>query len=54
MSRFLAAETESFLNAFLSFFSSEFADFDNVGIHDIGVLSFGGVGEGLVGLMGGF
>ena len=49
MSRFLAAEAESFFNAFLAFFGSEFADFD-----DIGVLSFGGGGEGLVGLVSRF
>ena len=54
MSWFSAAEVESFLYVFLSFFSREFADFDNINIHGIGASSFGGVGEGLVGLVSGF
>ena len=54
VSRFSAAEAESFLYAFLSFFGSEFANFDNIDIHGVGILSFGGGGEGLVGLVSGF
>ena len=54
VSGFLAVEAESLLYAFLTFFSNEFADFDNVDIHAIGVLSLDGVGEGLVGLMSRF
>ena len=54
MSGLLAAEAESLLNAFLAFFSCEFADFDDVNIHGIGVLSFAGGREGLVRLVGGF
>ena len=54
MSRLPAAEAESLLNAFLAFFSREFADFDDVDIHGIRVSSFGGGREGLVRLVGGF
>ena len=54
MSRFSAAEAESFLNAFLTFFCREFANFDNINIHSIGILGFGRGGEGLIGLMSGF
>ena len=54
MSQFSAAEAKSFLYAFLMLFGGEFANFDNINIHGIGVLSFGGSGEGLLGLMGGF
>ena len=54
MSRFLAAEAESLFNAFLAFFGSEFADFNDIDIHGVRILSFCGGGEGLIGLMSGF
>ena len=54
MSGFSASETESFLHALLAFFSSEFANFDNIDIHGVRVSSFGGGGEGLVGLVSRF
>ena len=54
MSRFSAAGAESFLYTPFVFFGSEFADFDNIDIHGIRVSSFGGVQEGLVGLVSGF
>ena len=47
-------EAEPLFTTFLVFFSSEFANFDDVDIHGIGVSSFHGGGEGLVGLMSGF
>ena len=53
MARFSATEAESFfLTAFL-FFGSEFGDFDGINVHCIGVTSFRGGGECLVGV-GGF
>ena len=54
MSRFSAAEAEPLFNAFLAFFGSEFADFDDINIHGIGISSLYGGGKGLVGLMSGF
>ena len=54
MSGFPTTEAESFLHAFLTFFSCEFAYFDDVYVHGVGVASFGRGGEGVVGLMGGF
>ena len=54
MSGFSAVEAESFLNTSFAFFSREFADFDNVDIHGIGISNFGRSREGLIGLMGGF
>ena len=49
-----AMEAESFLHAFLTFFSREFPYFDDIYIHGVGVMSFGRGGEGVVRLMGGF
>ena len=49
-----ATEAESFLHAFLAFFGSEFPYFDDVYVHGVGITGFGGGGEGMVGLMGGF
>ena len=54
MSGLSATEAESFLHAFLSFFGCEFSYFDDIYIPGIGITSFGGGGEGVVGLMGGF
>ena len=54
MSRFLAVEAEFLFNAFLAFFSSKFANFNDIDIHGIRISSFHGGGEGLVGLMSGF
>ena len=54
VSGFSVAEAESFLYAFLSFFGSELANLENINIHGVGILSFGGGGEGLVGLVSGF
>ena len=54
MSRLLALEAESFLHTFLALFSGEFSDFDDVYIHGVMVTSFGGGGEGMVGLMSRF
>ena len=54
MSRLSAAEAESFLCAFLLFFSREFSDLDDVYIHGVGIPGFGGGGEGVVGLMSRF
>ena len=51
MSGFSAPEAKSFLHALLVFFSSDFSNFDDIYIHDIGVVGFGGSGEGVVGLM---
>ena len=53
MSWFSTTEAESFLHAFLTFFSREFAYFDDVYVHGVGVASFGRSGEGVVGLMSG-
>ena len=52
---FSAAETEFLLNAAFAFFGGELGDFDGVDDHGVGIMSFsvGGVGEGMVGLMGG-
>ena len=46
-------EAESFLHGFLAFFSHKLSYFDDVHIHGVWVSSFGGIGEGLVGLMSG-
>ena len=54
VSRLSAAEAEPLLHTFLTFFGSEFSNFDDVYVHGIGVTSFGGGGEGVVRLMGGF
>ena len=54
VSRLSAAEAESFLHAFLAFLGREFPYFDDVYVHGVGVTSFGGGGEGVVGLMGRF
>ena len=54
MSRLSAAEAESFLCAFLLFFSREFSDLDDVYIHGVGIPGFGGGGEGVVGLVSRF
>ena len=54
VSRLPTVEAKSFLHAFLAFFSSKFSDFDNVYVHSVRVMSFGGGGEGVVGLMSGF
>ena len=53
MSRLSAAEAESFLHAFLAFFSRELSYFDDIYVHGVGVSSFGGGGERVVGLVGG-
>ena len=52
---FSAVKAELFLNAAFAFFWSKLGDFDGVDDHGVGVMSFGvgGVGEGVVGLMGG-
>ena len=49
-----AAEAESLLHTFLAFFSSKFSNFNDIYVHGAGVTSFGGGGEGVVGLMSGF
>ena len=54
MSGLSATEAESFLHAFLAFFSCEFPHLDDIYVHGVGIMSFGGGGEGVVGLMGGF
>ena len=54
MSRLSATEAESFLHTLLTFFRSKFSYFDDVYVHGIRVSGFGGIGEGLVGLMSGF
>ena len=54
MSGLPTAEAKPLLHTLLAFFSGKFPDFDNVHIHGVGVVSFGGGGEGMVGLMGGF
>ena len=54
LSGFLASETKFFLHALLAFFGSGFANFDNIDIHGVGILSFGGGREGLVGLVSRF
>ena len=54
MSRLSVAETESCLHALLAFFSCEFPYFDDIYVHGVGVTGFGGGGEGVVGLVGGF
>ena len=48
------AEAKSFLHAFLPFFGREFSYFDDIYVHGVGIASFGGGGEGMVRLMGGF
>ena len=47
-------EAESFLHALLTFFGHEFSYFHDIYVHGVGVTSFGGGGEGMVRLMGGF
>ena len=54
MSRLSTAEAESFLHAFLVFLGREFSYFDDIYVHGVGVTSFSGGGEGVVGLMSGF
>ena len=54
MSGLLATEAESFLHTLLVFFSREFSYFDDIHVHGVRVLGFGGIGEGLVRLMSGF
>ena len=54
MSRLLAAEAKSFLHAFLTFFSGELSDLDDVYVHAVRISSFGGSGEGMVGLVSRF
>ena len=54
MSGLSTTKAEPFLHAFLAFFSREFSYFDDIYIHGVGVTSFSGGGEGMVGLMGGF
>ena len=54
MSGFLASETKSFLHAFFTFLSGKFSNFDDVYIHGVRVLSLGGSGEGMIGLVSGF
>ena len=50
MSGFPTTEAESFLHTFLTFFGCEFAYFDDVYVHGVGVASFGRGGEGVVGV----
>ena len=52
MSRLSAAEAESFLHAFLVFLGRKFPYFDDIYIHGVGVTSFDGGGERVVGLVG--
>ena len=56
MSRLLATEAEFLLDAASAFFQCELRDFDGVDDHGVRVMGFGirGVGEGVVGLVGGF
>ena len=54
MSRLSAMEAESFLHTLLAFFSHKVSYFDDVYVHGIRVLGFGGIGEGLVRLMSRF
>ena len=55
VARFSAAKAEFLFNAAFAFFRGELGDFDGVNDHGVGIVSFsvGGVGEGMVGLMGG-
>ena len=53
MSRLSATEAESFLHALLVFFGREFPYFDDIYVHGVGITSFGGGGERVVGLVGG-
>ena len=50
VTRFSAAEAESFLLAVLLFLRGEFGDFDGINIHCVGVTSFRRGGECLVGV----
>ena len=56
MSRFSTAEAEFLFDAAFTFLGSKLRDFDGVDDHSIGVMVLGGrgVGEGVVGLVGGF
>ena len=56
MSRLSATEAEFLLDAASAFFQGELRDFDGVDDHGVRVMGFGirGVGEGAVGLVGGF
>ena len=51
MSCLSAAEAEPFLHTFIVLLCSELSYFDNIHVHGVGVMSFGGGGEGMVGLM---
>ena len=55
MAGFPAVEAELLLDATFAFFQDKFRDFDDINNHSVGVMGFGagGVGEGVVGLMGG-
>ena len=54
MSRLSAVEAESFLHALLAFLGHELSYFDDIYVHGVGITSFGGGGERVVGLVGGF
>ena len=55
MSGFLTMQAEFLFDATSAFFRGELRDFDGVDDHGVGVMGFGirGVGEGVVGLVGG-
>ena len=54
MSGLPTMEAKPFLHAFPAFFSCKLSYLDNVYVHGTGVTSFGGGGEGVVGLVSGF
>ena len=54
MSRFVAVEAKSFLDAFLVFLGGEFSDLDNINVHGIRISGFGRSVEGLIRLVGRF
>ena len=56
MTGFSAAEAEFLLNASFAFFWGKLIDFDGIDDHSVRVMGFGirGVGEEMVGLVGGF